>query len=471
MPPTEPAAPTELAELAELAEPMPPACLAASTPPAGGRRDPSERQIIAEAARLAQRAHHSWGLALPPQPRGAVQSQPVQTLHQLRATADRALAELRRRTGPVDPEIRDDLLRALDLELHLSRHILTRRSARRAALRRGLERLRPVADPAHLLDRACVEALRSCGVRRAMLSRVSDGVWSPWRSAGTVISGGTAVSAGTASGTGTAAAWHELGPMPIERLPLEAEVVAERRPALVERPVSDPRVHPVLRRLLTSSFVVAPIAPADTVIGLLHLDRSGEAREVDRDDLEVAWAFAEGFGRVYERAVHRQRLDAQRRLVQRAAQRQDLDTAPLDHAIDILPTVPRARALRTRHRQPAGGRPRGVTGHPHEPRTRGRRPDVRRPAQRTDRRTPRHLTRDRQKPYPRHSAQTRGRKPLPRHRHPPAPYTQPGMTSAREPPRVSRQHHRNALRGTAEQVITRFVVGVGRLPGCWVSQR
>ncbi|KLL12531.1 helix-turn-helix transcriptional regulator [Protofrankia coriariae] len=343
-------------ELAEPAEPMPPACPAASTPPAGGRRDPSERQIIAEAARLAQRAHHSWGLALPPHPRGAVQSQPVQTLHQLRATADQALAELRRRAGPVDPEIRDDLLRALELELHLSRHILTRRSARRAALRRGLERLRPVADPAHLLDRACVEALRSCGVRRAMLSRVSDGVWSPWRSADTTVpagetgsagrdgSAGRSSSAGTAlsAGTGTTAAWQELGPMPIERLPLEAEVAAERRPVLVERPASDPRVHPALRRLLTSSFVVAPIAPADTVIGLLHLDRSGEAREVDRDDLEVAWAFAEGFGRVYERAVHRQRLDTQRRLVQRAAQRQDLDTAPPDHAIDLLPIAPRA---------------------------------------------------------------------------------------------------------------------------------
>jgi DNA-binding CsgD family transcriptional regulator len=62
-----------------------------------------------------------------------------------------------------------------------------------------------------------------------------------------------------------------------------------------------------------TSYVVAPILPAGRVVGLLHADHGATPREVDVSDRDVLWAFAEGFGRLYERVVLLERIATQRR--------------------------------------------------------------------------------------------------------------------------------------------------------------
>lgn len=96
-------------------------------------------------------------------------------------------------------------------------------------------------------------------------------------------------------------------------------MIDQRRPVLAVDTATDPRVHDDLRRVMDGSYAVAPIAPADIVIGLLHIDRAGETRSVDTDDRDLAWSFAEGFGRIYEHAELRRRLVEQRDLVAAAA--------------------------------------------------------------------------------------------------------------------------------------------------------
>jgi DNA-binding CsgD family transcriptional regulator len=284
-------------------------------------RATSERQVLAGAARLAEQAHRDLRLTPPPE-----LAQPAAAARHLQAIADEALARLSESERRLDANMCMILLSALELERDLRRHLLKRRSARRVALQRGLDRLRPVPDPAALLERVCDETLHSCGMRRALLSRIGDGVWSPWKSAQ------------SDPDPERAEAWNSIDPIAIEDLPLEAGVAQHRRPLLVAHPDDEPRIHPVLRRLTDAPFIVVPIAPSDAVIGLLHVDRYGEKRTVDTDDREVAWAFAEGFGRIYERAVYRQRLDDQRRLVQIATGRQGQSTSELDPTIELLPS-------------------------------------------------------------------------------------------------------------------------------------
>lgn len=283
-------------------------------------RAPSEREVLAATRRLAEHAEHALGVPSPPD-----LAQPAAAARHLRAIADAVP------TSDPDPDARAIVLNALDLERELRRHLVTRRASRRAALARALDRLRAVRDPAELLNRACPEALRGCGARRAMLAAVSEGTWSL-----------TAMAPDQPAPALTA--WRHIA---LSALPLEANVTLRRRPVLVARPDEDRRIHPLLRELGDAPFVLAPIAPADEVIGLLHLDRAGEARPVDDDDRDVAWAFAEGFGRIYERAVFRERLREQRDLVRRAAQRHEQQAPEPDAIIELLPASRRAGAAGT----------------------------------------------------------------------------------------------------------------------------
>jgi DNA-binding CsgD family transcriptional regulator len=60
------------------------------------------------------------------------------------------------------------------------------------------------------------------------------------------------------------------------------------------------------------SYVAAPVIPAGRVVGFLHADYYPTGRVVDRVDRDILWAFAEGFGHIYERTVLRERLNSQR---------------------------------------------------------------------------------------------------------------------------------------------------------------
>jgi DNA-binding CsgD family transcriptional regulator len=203
----------------------------------------SEREILAAVRRLAREAHVDLATGT----------------SAAAANALRALAE----TAPQPHAVS----RALDLEAELRPHLRERRAQRRAELARSLERLRRAESTAELIEHTCEQAARGCGLRRVLLSRIRDGVWSPWK---------------LHDGHDRAA--------PVAAIPLDDALVQQG-----------------LRRLLQwEHYVFAPIAPAGEPLGMLHADAS------DDDDHELLQAFADSFGRIYERTALRERLDAER---------------------------------------------------------------------------------------------------------------------------------------------------------------
>jgi LuxR family transcriptional regulator, regulator of acetate metabolism len=182
------------------------------------------------------------------------------------------------------------------------------RSARWAALETGLARLRSIRDADDLLDRVCAAAAHSGGFDRVMLSQVEGSLWRPWK--------GYAVDIGDAERSFQQ--WIKAIPeIELSRMLLETEMARRREPALITDPARDTRVYqPLVRASRLRSYVAAPLMPAGRVIGFLHADYTAAAvAELDRD---ILWAFAEGFGRIFERAVLLSRLDEQREQVRLA---------------------------------------------------------------------------------------------------------------------------------------------------------
>jgi DNA-binding CsgD family transcriptional regulator/GAF domain-containing protein len=220
-----------------------------------------------------------------------------------------------------DPVARRTLIAALDLEQEVRRHLAARRERRRANVARSLTRLSAVRAPRELLDRVCNEAVRACGVSNALLVPAGGEQWAPLRASTVAEDHPPALPA----------------PMPWTDLDAEATVIRERRPALVTDAYHDPHHSSSLRTVMPGSYAIAPIAPSDTVIALLYISRANEPRHVDADDRDLAWAFAESFGRIYERALLEETLALQRDLVHRAT-RASLDTvSPYRSIADLAP--------------------------------------------------------------------------------------------------------------------------------------
>jgi len=183
------------------------------------------------------------------------------------------------------------------------------RVAREAAVAQALHELRAVGNSALLLDRACDVLVEHCGFERALLSR-TDGVrWLPWK----------ARFAGDAAFAQRFITELQRRRIDLVDAPLEQSVVEGMRPAIVLDAVNDDRTNkPTVALGLTGSYVVAPIIPGGRVVGFFHADHHPSDRVVDEDDRDALWAFAEGFGRLYERAVLIERLAAQRRHIEQA---------------------------------------------------------------------------------------------------------------------------------------------------------
>lgn len=291
----------------------------------------SGRRVMATVASLERRARARLGEAAGPSAGSPLQ--PAGAAELLRRIGDAALETLRE-VGEGDPtaeELVGIILRAQDLEGDLRRHVLGRRARRYVELDRGLLRLRSVRSSTELLDSAAGEAVRACGLGRVLLSRVQDGVWSPWK----LHCNRDADRAGPPE-------WLSTTAIALDELPLERTVIATARPETVADAAADERVHQRLRRLMRfESFVVAPIAPADEVVGLLHADSPTDRRTVDDDDRDVLWAFAEGFGRLYERALMSERFEAQRTLVREALAASEVIMSGLAGEIDLVRLVRR----------------------------------------------------------------------------------------------------------------------------------
>jgi LuxR family transcriptional regulator, regulator of acetate metabolism len=187
-------------------------------------------------------------------------------------------------------------------------HEVHERLDRLDALEAGLAPLRWVHDPNELLAKACEAVVHSCGFDRAMLSRVEDSTWRPWKS----------YAVADREFERRFRDWITKTPeIPLDHLLLESEMIRRHGPALVTCADDDSRVYrPLVEASGLKSYVAAPLMPTGRVIGFLHADyETASVNELDRD---ILWAFAEAFGHIFERAVLLTRLRDQREQVREA---------------------------------------------------------------------------------------------------------------------------------------------------------
>jgi LuxR family transcriptional regulator, regulator of acetate metabolism len=210
--------------------------------------------------------------------------------------------------GPTLAELGTALVDLQSFRSEVHDHEVHERLDRLDALEAGLAPLRWVHDPDELLAKACEAVVHACGFDRAMLSRVEGSTWRPWKSYAIT----------DRMPERAFAAWMETTPeIPLDHLLLESEMVRRHAPALVTEPENDPRVYrPIVEASGLKSYVAAPLMPTGRVIGFLHADY--ETSVVDGLDRDILWAFAEGFGQIFERAVLLGRLRDQREQVRRA---------------------------------------------------------------------------------------------------------------------------------------------------------
>jgi DNA-binding NarL/FixJ family response regulator len=187
-------------------------------------------------------------------------------------------------------------------------HEVHERLGRLEALEAGLAPLRGIHNPEDLLSKACEAVVHSCGFDRAMLSRVEDSTWRPWKS----------FAVADREFEREFRSWiTQTQKIPLDHLLLESEMIRRHGPALVTHPEDDSHVYqPLVEVSGLKSYVAAPLMPTGRVIGFLHADyETATVTELDRD---ILWAFAEAFGQIFERAVLLTRLRDQREQVREA---------------------------------------------------------------------------------------------------------------------------------------------------------
>jgi DNA-binding CsgD family transcriptional regulator len=227
-------------------------------------------------------------------------------------------------------------------------HEVHERLERLELLDAGLAPLRFVHSPNELLSKACETVVRSCGFDRAMLSRVENSTWRPWKS----------YAVADREFEREFRNWISKTPeIPLDHLLLESEMIRRHGPALVTDPGDDSHVYqPLVKASGLKSYVAAPLMPTGKVIGFLHADyESAMVTELDRD---ILWAFAEAFGHIFERAVLITRLREQREQVRDAIRTVEQVLEELANAeIQLGVRAGRERGTGTQTRLPPGPSP------------------------------------------------------------------------------------------------------------------
>jgi LuxR family transcriptional regulator, regulator of acetate metabolism len=171
-------------------------------------------------------------------------------------------------------------------------------------IQESMVRLREVTTAEGLVEQAPRELCRALGFSRAMISRVRLSIWVP-----EVLE----IRSDADADAGRFRAFVEQHTIPLSHMLMEAEMVRRRIAFRVLHPSEDPRTYkPIVEAAGSTSYVAAPIMPADRVIGFLHADRFAQGLQVSEADRRHLWMFAEHFGLLYERAVLVRRLETQR---------------------------------------------------------------------------------------------------------------------------------------------------------------
>jgi DNA-binding CsgD family transcriptional regulator len=213
---------------------------------------------------------------------------PARALRQLIDACLTALREAHASPGR-RAEVATLLSQAARLANSLSEQTMCRRARQLAECQRGLARLREHTTTAGLIDSVCDELVQSLGFKRTMLARVEGGMWRPWKGNATML------------GERWVQDWIEQA-IPLDDLTLETRLLHERRPALI-LDTDVPGIASMVHAAGVHSYVVVPIMPGGQVVGFFHADHGPEGRACDETDRDVLWAFAEGFGHLYERTT------------------------------------------------------------------------------------------------------------------------------------------------------------------------
>ncbi|MBX5442395.1 MAG: hypothetical protein IRZ32_12830 [Solirubrobacteraceae bacterium] len=174
---------------------------------------------------------------------------------------------------------------------------------RRIDLARALERLAALGPPSELIAQAPAEAAEATGLGRVVLTRLDDG---------------TLVGEAAWSHEGPEAAEALLAPLRAAPLVLEypvaeSELLRRRTPRLiVPAELEARRRHAFGDALGADGYVAAPVTVDGRAIGFLHAAGPRPARPLDDGDAVVLGDFALCFALVFERAILRRRLRAQR---------------------------------------------------------------------------------------------------------------------------------------------------------------
>jgi DNA-binding CsgD family transcriptional regulator/putative methionine-R-sulfoxide reductase with GAF domain len=166
----------------------------------------------------------------------------------------------------------------------------------------ALARLRLMESPEQLLERSTPEACAACGFDRAVLYRLS----------GSKLVAESFHVEGDPEWAAELLAASRADPLPLDQGLNETEALRRKRPVMIHDAQNHPGVYHSLGRVYkVFSYVGAPIIPEGRVIGFLHADHYLKGRNVDEFDRDALFAFAEGFGFAFERAVLLSRLQAQ----------------------------------------------------------------------------------------------------------------------------------------------------------------
>jgi DNA-binding CsgD family transcriptional regulator len=281
--------------------------------PLAGSGDPVHRVIV-----LRERVFASCGtsVALPSLVPGHIDAA-IEAVSVLTRLCSNTLGHIRTHQSDEADELAGLVLDLQNIATDLYLIQMSRRTARMAECSATLNRLRQFSSTSELLERVCEEASRRCGFGRVVLSRVENRTWRPWKAYFDEPDGQSSWFVD----------WID------RRIPFDAQtpehgLLNERRPRIVYDTATAPVHRPIIIESGQSrSYVVSPLSLENTVVGLFHADHHPNSRRIEPVDRDILWAFTEGVGYVYERALlmesMRERRDQVRALLVTAVGRMD----------------------------------------------------------------------------------------------------------------------------------------------------